>query len=403
MWGRKIELVFVSASGTDEVAQRAAAVQVFNEVKPMFATTAAASAEVFSQEMAARGVIVINTNSTFRAMRDQPPYRWSFYQDDVGMILHTVEFAAKRLQGHPAKWAGNATLRAMPRVFGLIYPDTWDKRAWDEAASRLGLKVATTFAYNPDDTLGFQERARVVVSKMKADGVTTVIDAVGLLNLVLTREATSQTWFPEWYMNGWANQDTVIFSRLFDQQQWRNAFGFGPLPILVPGNKLPHSQNYAWHHGRPPPGDVNSIATIASAHPIAWMTAGGIQHAGPNLTPLTFRDGMRAFPPTGGVWCKCVASFAFSWGSHIELVPGVEDYAGAEDVVEKWWDPSAPGTDELNLDGVGQYRKVDGGRRYVPGNWPAGEPKAFDPAGTVVQFNDWPPGEDQGNYPHQPH
>jgi hypothetical protein len=33
------------------------------------------------------------------------------------------------------------------------------------------------------------------------------------------------------------------------------------------------------------------------------------------------------------------------------------------------------------------YRMVDGGRRYLPGQWPTTPIKLFDPAGTVTTYD----------------
>jgi hypothetical protein len=35
---------------------------------------------------------------------------------------------------------------------------------------------------------------------------------------------------------------------------------------------------------------------------------------------------------------------------------------------------------------------VDGGRRYLPGEWPTTPPKVFDPDGAVAMYTDLPEG-----------
>ncbi len=44
------------------------------------------------------------------------------------------------------------------------------------------------------------------------------------------------------------------------------------------------------------------------------------------------------------------------------------------------------------------YQYVDGGQRYLPGEWPADD-KMFDPAGAVALYTTPPPGEAPGDYP----
>ena len=63
------------------------------------------------------------------------------------------------------------------------------------------------------------------------------------------------------------------------------------------------------------------------------------------------------------------------------------DYSGTDDLAEIWWDSEATGKDEVDKDGKGMYRYVDGGKRYLPGQWPEGEPKLFDPAGAVTIYD----------------
>ena len=80
-----------------------------------------------------------------------------------------------------------------------------------------------------------------------------------------------------------------------------------------------------------------------------------------------------------------------------------DDYSGWEDVTEKWWDPTYRTIDELGLPGTGAWMKVDGGKRYLPGQQPSTEPHVFDPNGAVQSFDDWPAGEAPPSYPPPPH
>ena len=63
----------------------------------------------------------------------------------------------------------------------------------------------------------------------------------------------------------------------------------------------------------------------------------------------------------------------------------------------------AQGPDNANLapgSGVGKYRYVDGGVRYLLSAWPRTEPKAFDPAGAVTFYDNVPPKDKApGPYP----
>ncbi len=68
-------------------------------------------------------------------------------------------------------------------------------------------------------------------------------------------------------------------------------------------------------------------------------------------------------------------------------------------MAEIWWDPEATGVDEINNEGTGMWRYVDGGKRYLPGEWPEEELRMFDPEGTVTIFDEAPPEEAPPDYP----
>ena len=53
---------------------------------------------------------------------------------------------------------------------------------------------------------------------------------------------------------------------------------------------------HVWHHGRGPTAD----GTYAIRYGPFWIAVTGIHMAGPNLNVKTFRDGLFAYPPSGG-------------------------------------------------------------------------------------------------------
>ena len=53
---------------------------------------------------------------------------------------------------------------------------------------------------------------------------------------------------------------------------------------------------YEWYFGAPP----QAAGTIGLIDRPIWLLILGIHMAGPDLTPETFRDGLFAYPPTGG-------------------------------------------------------------------------------------------------------
>jgi hypothetical protein len=101
----------------------------------------------------------------------------------------------------------------------------------------------------------------------------------------------------------------------------------------------------------------------------------GIQLAGPKLTPTTFRDGMWHIP-TQSAGSKGVGTIV-TYGDH-GYWQGT-DWGGLDNAGILYWDPNAEGADETGTVGKGMYRLVDGGRRYLPGQWPTAPVTLFDP------------------------
>ena len=86
-----------------------------------------------------------------------------------------------------------------------------------------------------------------------------------------------------------------------------------------------------------------------------YMLAIGIQMAGPNLTPETFRSGMYDYPPQSGpvgLW---------------DFGPG--DHTTADDVREIYWDRNAVSSYNGQ---PGAYVGVNGSQRYLRDQLPSG-------------------------------
>ena len=81
------------------------------------------------------------------------------------------------------------------------------------------------------------------------------------------------------------------------------------------------------------------------------------------------------------------------------LARGQGAAVGVDDATEVWWDPSVSGKDEIERDGQGLYQYVDGGKRFLPGEWPTGPTKAFQKDGAVSIYETVPPGEQVPTYP----
>jgi hypothetical protein len=86
-----------------------------------------------------------------------------------------------------------------------------------------------------------------------------------------------------------------------------------------------------------------------------------------------------------------------SWGDH-GIWPRT-DYFGSDDATLIWWNPQARGVDEVGNEGTGMWEYSRGGKRYLPGQWPKGEPDVFDAKTSVTDYTEIPPGDRPPSYP----
>jgi hypothetical protein len=325
---------------------------------------------------------------------------WGLEPSPEQQNVLTAEYIGKQLAGQPAAFAGQPSLQHKTRVFGLLGYDTpsgtfgpvRDDLAHDLAGYGVTISAVGTYTL---DVSQAQELARTLITKMKSAGVTTIIlqsDPLG--PIFLTAEATNQGYYPEWIITGTVYTDTSAFARLYDQAQWQHAFGLSELPGRVNEANSEPFHLYQWQFnpttspglcaatgpGCKPPAE--STYPIIYENPLIFFL--GVHLAGPDLTPASFRDALFSYPPTGGG----PTSARLSFGRH-GIWPH-DDYLGFDDATEIWWDPKAKGQDEIGRQANGLYHYADDGRRYGPGQFPAGQNPAFQNANSVTIF-DHPP------------
>ncbi len=397
LYGRTINLVTYEGTGiaTDEVAARADAAAIVEQYQPFAVLGGPALTSAFADELAKNQTLCIGCTPgqppEFYTERD--PYVWGLDGSAIQKQTHVLEFIQKQLVGKNAEHAGEA-LQATPRSFGLVYlessgasKDLADRFGAEMAA--LGAPLAEVVAYQLDPAT-IQQQASQVITKLKAAGVTTVVfsgDPVAPRDF--TKEATAQEYFPEWVVAASTLVDVTAFARTYDQQQWAHAFGVTQLAAR--GNPVTTGAyaNYEWFTGSPPPAD-DSIGVIAPNPALLFAVLQGI---GPNVSAESFRDALFAADAT----TRAISQPSLSYGDK-GIWAGVTDFQGVDDATVFWWDPAATGPDEIRKDGTGMYQYVDGGTRYLPGEWPT-EDRLFDPNGAVAIYDTPPAGEERGDYP----
>ncbi len=396
LYGRTINLVTYEGTGiaTDEVAARADAAAIVQKYQPFAVLGGPALTSAFADELAKNKTLCIGCTPgqppAFYTERD--PYVWGLAGSAIQSRTHVLEFIGKQLVGKNAEHAGDA-LKATPRTFGLVYLESSgaSKDLADSFAAGmqgLGAPFAEVVAYQLDPAT-IQQQASQVITKLKTAGVTTIVfsgDPVAPRDF--TKEATEQEYFPEWLAAASGLVEVTAFARTYDPQQWAHAFGVTQgAARSIPENSGPFA-DYVWFNGTTPPAD-DSIGVFAPNPALLFFV---LQNTGPNLTPESFRDALFAADGTRQAISQPYLSYGDKgyWG-------GVPDYQGVDDATAIWWDPTATGPDEIRRVSTGMYQFVEGGKRYLPGEWST-EDRMFDPEGAVPIYDTPPPGEERGDY-----
>jgi hypothetical protein len=398
-YGREVvyEDYNASAVSTNDEAMIADAAQIAD--KHPFAVIegnpAAAMPTVLARELNARGILCMCTTSLSQQFYNENPLVIpSGLPTGTDYCNFAAEYVGKRLAGKDAVYAGDELnplqhFKTKPRVFGLIYlngsmgkVDPEGERirsACESAFAQYGVSFAKQIGYLYDPGRN-QNDVTNMIAQMKDAGVTTIIPIVDPLSpILITPEATKQTYFPEWFVTGTGLSDTTTAARLYDQNQWKHAFGMTPLWVSWTDRK--NGTGYKEYHDArrdDPDGSEGVLIEIYRARVQTLFR--GIHMAGPILTSDSWRQGLFSYPPTPSGGGTSALPYVFSTPAS---PPDIKDFA------EVYYDPSASGPDERNQNGSGMMMKTDNGARYQLGQWPADDPHIGQ---NPLAVSDNPPG-----------
>jgi hypothetical protein len=384
MWGRKPVFEFVTASGSDEAAQRADALEVIAR-KPFMvydATNPVTGAEVFTARVASEKILVTSASTTADTADKQQPYRWIPGQDPDATAYLTASFLARSLSGAKAKWAGDETLTTRTRAFGAVYPaHGTDISAFEELlAENGGSGLVDRVEYDNTDPNKFQELAPTMVSKLKAAGATTIVlfAEPAMVRSVMSA-ATSQDYHPEWIITGYLFQDFDGFGRSNDAEQMKHAFGTGVLPPAYEGS-VSSTGAFQWYWGT---AQGNYAAGLSGGVGFVYQA---IHYAGPTLTAANVRKGLFAVPSTGGA-SEGTTNFQQGFGRTVGT-PYDEYALLGTDRNLAWWNAEITGGANAvsSLVGKGKFMYLDGGKRFAYNEFPTKQPKFFDDTKSVAEI-----------------
>lgn len=227
-------------------------------------------------------------------MAQYAPYMWSLDTESNDVVAATNELYIKSMCHGNAAYAGGS-LQGQPRKVAIIAPSN----PWYQTAAQSAVQQAAAAGCPVTDNIQYQlnlstlsSQAANVISQLQNDGITTVFCGCDpVFPVYLTSRAAEQGYTPEWVVAGVALTDQDIVGQLFQQSEWSHAFG-----VSYDGPTLPKQQTFgyaAYKQISPNTEPANAVDIIYAQ---MYEMAIGIQMAGPDLTPQTFENGMRAYP-----------------------------------------------------------------------------------------------------------
>jgi len=358
-WGRKVEVKIFQSEAADASASRAEATRIDEELNAFL--VAGALDLDFIDEVTRRGVICICGFQLLQKFHtDRAPFVWNAQPSADITNAHIAEFISKKL-GPTADHGGDG-VKGKPRTYGILYNTQLTKASADDLETRLaaaGIPVRAKIGYQSDINTAAQQ-ATNVASQLKQAGITTVLCVCDpIAPFFLYAALDTQAYYPEHFQTAYLYQDAFEAAQFYSNtsQQERN-FGISWLPLRLKTEDDPAFQVYRQETKRSeiPLGFGAAFLTISLVHL-------GMERAGPVLTPDTFEAGMFTVDlPSRG-----------PFETTIDFDPG--DYTGASDFQQVWWDKDATAGNGAK----GDFRNVNGGKRYRAGTWPTTRELAFRP------------------------
>jgi hypothetical protein len=356
--------VFYGSGGasTEPDVERAEANASAKQVDPFAAMAWGPGAGVdFVDGMARRGIMAFSSGE----MRSD-----AFYQRFPGLTWGyppTVErtaalftsYLCKKIVPYPVSFSGNPTDDAKPRVFGLLRvrePQSMAQYS-DEIRKRVeacGGQIKIEQSLRDVRYVGPQESqdASAAMAAFSSNGVTTIL-APDVDNGGNHTGAGARIGYrPEWVIG----HEIGGAATLQDQTAWSHAFAVTTRPRVDDVTKdLCHQAVLEASPGIDQ-GDMNRVCSDGVYEDLRQLFT-GLQAAGPRLTTTQMERGFRAIPPKPSTTPYVPACFYEA-----------SDATCVKDATVEWWDSNVQWQGSN-----GCYRMVEGGQRYLVGQWPDGD------------------------------
>jgi hypothetical protein len=188
--------------------------------------------------------------------------------------------------------------------------------------------------------------------------VTTIIWPGGMESKFGDQAQTHAGYVPEWVLLGDATTDGFVATRYQNQQ----AFGGHAWVASYQTKKLKFEEEpcfLAYKDADPSAPDADIRARACGLYERLRQLFTGIQVAGPKLGPTSIDKGYHAIPKIASNDPGTPACFY-----------NVDDYSCVKDGEAMWWDSQATPPNSSN---PGCWRMIQGGKRYLIGQFPSQE------------------------------
>jgi hypothetical protein len=276
------------------------------------------------------------------------PLWWSYQAEFDYVDRWTGEYACKKLVHRNADFAGTGIKGAPRRIAVLVesYPGNGFR-----TAAPIGRAMEDVCGVKPDMsaevTTDDVAQLASTVAQLRQNGITTVIMESELPAVITAMgQSDSSAYFPEWVMVNSYGIDTSAGARLLPPAQRAHYFG-------ASGWELPRAfadtDCFRAYKTIDPAGNADEGWCAFHWIPLEHII-NGIQEAGPNLNPESFRDGMYSMP---------LGEARGYWAITGDYGPG--DQSFVKSFSELWWDETAS---DPNNGQPGALRFTDAGRRW---------------------------------------
>ncbi len=363
LYGRQVELRIIDGKG-DPLAEilgggqegaAADALTVANEQKAFI--DACALTEPYADALARQKVVAVGAiHMSTGWYQKRAPYAYGYFPDCTRLARSMVDYVTKRLARRPAWFAGDPAYRTQERKFGLFIPDQPEYQGCANMAGEMLAKQGLSWTKRIDYALDVNKLATFAanaVAQFKAAGVTTVACLCDPISPVfMTSAARQQDYWPEWVGGGVLLSDVDVLGSFYDQDQWSHAMTLSFLSQVYGGWDGEAYRVYKAMRQDEPTKLTHHLFYYGMLH-----TFIGLQMAGPNLTPETFRQGLFNFPKA------CGEAGCWSWAP--------DDLTAMDDARESYYSPTeiSPLTCQ-----PGRYVTTLGGQRFSE-DWPTGDPE----------------------------